>query len=184
MAGWFREARSFASRSKRPTLSLSEAKASGQDLHRNVAPEAGVGGTPDLTHAPGAEGRHDHVGSESGSGLEGQGTLDSGVSGRRPGEARPRARSGGRRRPDRSAGRAQEPADEERAIESAGRDLRTVGSRREDDAQASHSREKGETWCSQDEDDLLHAGGFFSAPHWRPPVSLWGPTWSSARPGR
>jgi hypothetical protein len=45
-------------------------EARGQRLDRDVATQAGVAGTVDLTHASGAEEGDDLVGSDAGSGVE------------------------------------------------------------------------------------------------------------------
>ena len=46
-----------------------------EDLHRDLAAEARVPGPVHLAHAPGAQGREDLVGPESGAGGDGHGSV-------------------------------------------------------------------------------------------------------------
>ena len=65
MFGWLRLARIWASRVNRASRSESPAKASGQDLQRDLAVELRVGGLPDLAHAALAEQGDDVVVAEA-----------------------------------------------------------------------------------------------------------------------
>ena len=68
MFGWFSDEIVFASRSKRARNCWFCAKRGGEDLDRDVAPEARVATAIDLAHAAGADGRDDLVRTEAGSG--------------------------------------------------------------------------------------------------------------------